>query len=234
MTRSASVGKTFASKGIFGLLLGLLWSGVAAAASFPCEKAQSRIEKAICADAQVSELDEYLGRYYQAARDALRESAPCLAADQRQWLSAVRNPCQDAACLKKAYLERLGELHAIQPAASSLRNVALPSVPALAWIIPPAADNVAAPPRPGAKPLVAKGRVINEVEKGDGFLLRTAEGATHILLLAMFLDGPSADYLTVLAKNPAATFLARGHAATDPRGNVHYEPSRCVFLYRLP
>jgi hypothetical protein len=21
--------------------------------------------------------------------------------------------------------------------------------------------------------------------------------------------------------------------ATDPRGNVYYEPSRCVFLYRL-
>ena len=221
-------------RAIFCLLASLLWSAAAAAASFPCEKAQSRIEKAICADAEVSQLDEYLGRYYHAARDALRESAACLAADQRQWLGSVRNACQDAACLKKVYLERLGELHAIQPGASSLRNVALPAVPSLAWIIPPAGDNVAAPPRPGAKPLVASGRVVNEVEKGDGFVLRTAEGAAHILLLTMFFDGPSVDYLTVLAKDPAATFLARGHGATDPRGNVYYEPSRCVFLYRLP
>ena len=49
---------------VLGVLLGLLWSAGAAAASFPCEKAQTRIEKAICADKEVSDLDEYLGRYY--------------------------------------------------------------------------------------------------------------------------------------------------------------------------
>ena len=84
-----------------------------------------------------------------------------------------------------------------------------------------------------AKPLVARGHVINDLEKGDGFVLRTAEGATHILLLAMFFDGASVDALNALARQPGATFLARGHAANDPRGNVYYEPSRCVFLYRL-
>jgi uncharacterized protein len=215
-------------------MLGLLWSGAAAAASFPCEKAQSRIEKAVCADAEVSQLDEYLGRYYQAARGTVREAGSCLAAEQRLWLSSVRNACQDAACLKKVYLARLGELHPMQPGASSLRNVALPAVPALVWIIPPAGDNVAAPQRPGAKPLVARGRVVNELEKGDGFVLRTAEGATHILLLTMFFDDPTVGYLNLFAKEPAATFLARGHGATDSRGNVYFEPSRCVFLYRLP
>jgi len=218
---------------ILSLLFGLLWSTAAAAASFPCEKAQSRIEKAICADAEVSDLDEYLGRYYFAARDSVREAAPCLAADQKQWLSTVRNACQDAACLKKVYLERLGELHAIQPGATSLRNVALPAVPTLAWIIPPAADKVAAPPRPGAKPLVASGRVINDLEKGDGFVLRTADGTTHILLLTMFFDDPTVGYLTLFAKE-SATFLARGHATANSSGRVYYEPSRCVFLYRLP
>lgn len=219
---------------IASLLLGLLWSAAAAAASFPCEKAQSRIEKAICADEEVSTLDEYLGRYYPAARDTLREAGSCLAADQRQWLSSVRNACADAACLKKVYLERLGELHALQPGATSLRNVALPAVPTLAWIIPPAGDNVAAPPRPGAKPLIATGRVINDLEKGDGFVLRTADGTIHILLLTMFFDDPSVGYLSLFAKEPAARFLARGHAAVNSRGVVYYEPSRCVFLYRLP
>jgi uncharacterized protein YecT (DUF1311 family) len=216
------------------LLLALVWSTSTAAASFPCDRAQSRVEKAICADAEVSTLDEYLGRYYHAARATLRDAAPCLAADQKQWLSSVRNACADAGCLKKVYLGRLSELHPLQPGATSLRNVELPPVPALAWIIPPAADNVAAPPRPGAKPLVAKGRVINDIVQGDGFVLRTAEGASHVLLLAMFLDGPSGDMLDALAKEPSATFLARGHAAVGSRGNTYYEPSRCVFLYRLP
>jgi uncharacterized protein len=62
----------------------LFWSITSLAASFPCGKAQSRVEKAICADAEVSTLDEHLGRYYQAARSALRQAAPCLAADSRR------------------------------------------------------------------------------------------------------------------------------------------------------
>jgi uncharacterized protein len=214
---------------ILGLLLGLMWSAAAEAASFPCEKAQSRIEKAICADAEVSDLDEYLGRYYAAARSVLGRAGDCMRADQQQWLREVRNSCADAACLKKAYLERLGVLDPLQPGASALRNVELPRVPALAWIIPP----VEAPPKPAAKPLVARGRVVNEVVSGDGFVLRTAEGVTHILMLSMLLDSPSDVHLESFAK-ANATFLARGHEAKDPRGNVYYEPSRCVFLYRLP
>lgn len=214
---------------VLGLLLGLLCTASAAAASFACEKAQTRIEKAICADAEVSDLDEYLGRYYAAARSVLGRAGDCMRADQQQWLREVRNACADAACLKKAYLERLGALDPLQPGASALRNVELPRVPALAWIIPP----VEAPPRPAAKPLVARGRVANEVVSGDGFVLRTAEGATHILMLSMLLDSPSDVHLESFAK-AGASFLARGHEAKDPRGNVYYEPSRCVFLYRLP
>ena len=50
----------------------------------------------------------------------------------------------------------------------------------------------------------------------------------------MFLEGDTAQQLSVLAKVPNAVYLARGYAATDARGKIHYEPSRCVFLYRLP
>lgn len=218
----------------FSLAAALACSAPALAASFDCAKAQSRVEKAICADAEVSTLDEHLARYYAAARSTLGRAADCMRADQMQWLRAVRNTCADAACLKKAYLERLGELDALQPGASALRNVELPRVPALVWIIPPAEDNVAAPPRPSAKPLVARGRVVNDIVQGDGFVLRTAEGATHILMLAMFLESPTDTRLEVLAKQANATFLARGHEARGSDGKAYYEPSRCVFLYRLP
>jgi uncharacterized protein len=215
------------------LLLALTWSIQAAAASFPCDKAQSRIEKAICADAEVSTLDEHLDRYYQAARATLQGAVQCLAADQRQWLGSVRNACKDAGCLRKVYLERLSELDALQPGATALKNVALPKVPALVWIIPAARDNAAAPPKPNARPLVVRGELVDDLTRGDGFLLRGAQGST-LLAMVMFLDGDTAQRLGVLAKVPNALYLARGYAATDPKGKIYYEPSRCVFLYRLP
>ena len=102
------------------------------------------------------------------------------------------------------------------------------------WIIPPAQDKLAAPPKPGANPLLAKGRLIDDISRGDGFVLRTAEGTSHLLVLLMFLDGETGERLTTFAKEPNATFFARGHAATDSGGRTYYEPSRCVFLYRLP
>jgi len=214
-------------------LLALACSAPAAAASFDCGKAQSRIEKAICADAEVSTLDEHLARYDQAARSALQVSAQCLAADQRQWLSGTRNTCKDSGCLKKVYLERLSELDALQPGATALKNVTLPKVPALVWIIPAARDSVAAPPTPSARPLVVRGQLVDDLTNGDGFFLRGAQGAT-LLAMVMFLEGDTAQQLAVLAKVPNALYLARGHAATDPKGRIYYEPSRCVFLYRLP
>ena len=211
----------------------LFWSVTALAASFPCDKAQSRIEKAICADAEVSTLDEHLAQYYQAARAALQGAVQCLAADQRQWLSSVRNACKDAACLRKVYLARLSELDALQPGATALKNVALPRVATLVWIIPAARDNVAAPPKPNARPLVVRGELVDDLTQGDGFLLRGAKGTTLFAML-MFLEGDTAQQLSVLAKVPNAVYLARGYAATNASGKIHYEPSRCVFLYRLP
>jgi len=214
------------------LLLAVSCSGSTLAASFPCEKAQSRIEKAICADAELSQLDDYLARYYGGARAGLGSGASCLAADQRRWLSEVRNPCADAACLKKAYLERLGELHPLQPGATSLRNLELPRVPALVWIIPPAQDTVAAPPKPNAPPLEVRGELFDDIAQGDGFVLRGAQGST-LLVMLMFLEPATAQQLSMLAKMPNNSYLARGQAATSG-GKIYYEPSRCVFLYRLP
>ena len=91
------------------VLLALLVPCAASAASFDCKKAATRVEKAICADAQLSELDEHLGRFYFAARERLAENASCVAAEQREWIRR-RNACADAACLRQAYLERLAGL----------------------------------------------------------------------------------------------------------------------------
>jgi uncharacterized protein len=51
-------------------------ANIAAAQSFDCAKAQTRVEKMVCADRAIAELDEYLGRYY--AGRARRSPAPRL------------------------------------------------------------------------------------------------------------------------------------------------------------
>jgi uncharacterized protein len=101
------------------------------AQSFDCRKAQTRSEKMICADAAIAELDEHLGRYYAAGRAALERGASCLQSDQAQWLKTTRDACQDASCLKTAYLNRLAELDPLQPGATAIRNIELPRVPSL-------------------------------------------------------------------------------------------------------
>lgn len=207
------------------------WAAVGDAASFPCEKARSKVEKVICADPELSQLDWYLGAYYEGARYALQDGADCLKTDQLHWLKAVRNVCADRSCLKAAYLVRLSELDGFQPGASVIKDRELPDGPSLVWVIPPAGDTVAAPPNPRAKPLEARGKLVNEISNGDGFILRTPAGNSYLLVMLMFLDG--AGPLDELAKDSQATYLARGYGVTNERGTF-FEPSRCTYLYRLP
>lgn len=203
------------------------------AQSFDCKKAQSRVEKLICGNDTLKELDEYLGRYYAAGRAELGEAASCLESDQAQWLKSTRDACMDAACLESAYLNRLSELDALQPGATALKNLTLPHAPALVWIVPPAGDKVAAPPKPNARPFEATGVVVNEVATGDGFMLQTKEGAKIPLVLAMFVDGPTQPRLEALAQEKNANYRARGFAASDGK-RTYFEPSRCTFIHRMP
>ena len=218
------------------VLLGII--NTTFAASFDCKKAQSRVEKMICADTNLSELDEHLGRYYESARIELQGSEACFKTDQTQWLKSVRNKCSDNTCLRTAYLNRLSELDALQPGANAIKYMNLPHVPTLVWIIPPALDKVAAPPNSKAKLFEATGTLVDEM-KGNpnfeyGFVLRAKDGTIYPLVLLMFLDGKTPDYLSSLARQKGATFTVRGHAANDEKGKTYFEPSRCVFIYRIP
>lgn len=78
-------------------------------ASFDCAKASSVIEKMICTDRQLSDLDEKLGSSYRNAASNAKTSM-AVKARQRAWLIEVRNKCQDAPCLERAYTMRLAEL----------------------------------------------------------------------------------------------------------------------------
>jgi uncharacterized protein len=214
----------------------LIAASSSAAQSFDCAKAQTPVEKMICGDAGLRELDEYMGRYFGAARATAAGAEACLQSNQREWLKDTRDACKDAACLRQAYLARLAELDPLQPGATAIKKIELPRVPSLVWIVPPALDRVAAPPNPKAVVFEAAGALVDEIAspKGEGFVIRTVGGMTVPLMMLMFLEEPTQTQLGILAKESGATFRARGFAATDSSGRRYFEPSRCTFLYRLP
>jgi len=213
-------------------LVAVLLAGAAQAASFPCEKARTAVEKTICGNPELSALDEHLGRYYAAARAALKPADSCLVGDQRNWLRARRDACKDAGCLRQVYLQRLAELDPLQPGVTRIRNIELPAVGALVWIVPPAQDQVAAPPSRQAKPLVARGAILDEVAGGDGYVLRAQDGKRTLIVALMFLEGPTTQTLASLAK-AGGEYELRGYAESGPDGSAHFAPSRCVFVHRV-
>lgn len=96
----------------------LLMLTAAHAASFDCHKAATGVEKMICADAELSQLDEKLTTVY---RSALTKAAPYPAAikdlkkTQRDWLVYTQQRCSDTACLKAAYNYRIAQLAPAAP-----------------------------------------------------------------------------------------------------------------------
>jgi uncharacterized protein len=210
-------------------LLALAAAPGAFAAGFDCARASSATERAICASPRLSELDEHLGRYYAAARMEIKDAAHCLQADQQAWL-VRRNRCGDARCLEDIYKDRLAELDPLQPGATALRQE-LPRRPGLVWIVPPAADKVAAPANPKAVPGEFSGVLLDEVATGDGFVVRSHAGERRLVTMLMFLEPATASRLASLARDSGSTVLVRGHVAGEGSGK-HFEPSRCTFIYR--
>lgn len=78
-------------------------------AGFDCGKASTPIEKMICSDSQLSELDSLMTEAYGIA---MKDSGDpdSLKAEQRSWLTAKRNRCPDVECLKQSYHERIAQL----------------------------------------------------------------------------------------------------------------------------
>jgi uncharacterized protein len=79
-------------------------------ASFDCRKAVTAVEKLICGDKELRELDASMSqRYKQMVPPDDIESDKTME-DQRNWLKNVRNKCATADCLKLAYRERINVL----------------------------------------------------------------------------------------------------------------------------
>jgi hypothetical protein len=78
-------------------------------ASFDCAKAKTKIDKLVCGDPKLSELDEKVSARYKKVLELspVREDSK---EQQREWVKGSRNTCKDAACLERAYASRISEL----------------------------------------------------------------------------------------------------------------------------
>jgi len=97
------------------------------AASFDCTKALSGVEQRVCANKELSELDEQLNSIYKMVLKASANPTE-LRQTQREWLEKKRNGCNDPGgrvhagidyCLKPRYQSRIIELGALR---TSLEN----------------------------------------------------------------------------------------------------------------
>lgn len=102
------------------VLAGLAAPGALAAPNFDCTQASDPIEKTICSDPKLSEMDRKLAARYRADLSKLSAEAQVEVRDsQRQWLKYVRTVCDTTVlpkelvfrptetCLEEAYQDRI-------------------------------------------------------------------------------------------------------------------------------
>jgi uncharacterized protein len=89
--------------------ISLAWMPYVHSASFDCAKAKTKIDKLVCGDPKLSDLDDKLSALYKKALE-LSPVPEDSKEQQREWVKGWRNICKDAACLERAYASRISEL----------------------------------------------------------------------------------------------------------------------------
>jgi len=86
----------------------VMFVSTAQAVSFDCQKAKTFIEKSICQNPDLSQLDDELGSLYQLALTDNKNPA-VFKKQQLGWLKQ-RDTCQTVDCVKKSYKQRIAIL----------------------------------------------------------------------------------------------------------------------------
>lgn len=111
----------------WALIVSCALVGQVSAASFDCARSKAVVEKIICADDELSKLDDELVVTYRAAQQSDGKSTKAVQQAQRGWLKE-RNRCTDRGCLLGSYTYRLWQLASPDPAHSSATGM-LPLAP---------------------------------------------------------------------------------------------------------
>lgn len=91
---------------LLSVLVLLIFPITVIGASFDCKKSCTFVEQAICINKRLSKLDDKLAEEYKKAIE-IAFAPDVLKQEQRDWLDNERNVCQDVACLKRVYKERI-------------------------------------------------------------------------------------------------------------------------------
>lgn len=114
-----------------GATISLTWAGLSVAASFDCSKASTDTEKAICADPQLSKLDDILAELYRLKKtidyssmelskrsdtnNFPKFSRKSTQDEQLAWIENVQKDCYGATnCLVRVYLSRIQDFFDIE------------------------------------------------------------------------------------------------------------------------
>lgn len=80
-------------------------------ASFDCSKASSSVEKMICNNVMLSELDEQLGKQYkEVLNNASDDNKILIKKEQKSWMKDEQKICKTNTCLERAYISRISAL----------------------------------------------------------------------------------------------------------------------------
>src|SRR5689334_18281490 len=184
---------------------------------------------AAAGELSLPELDVWVNRYVAGASAALRENAACLREDQDRWAKA-RDACGDDECRRNAALDRLAELHGLQPGINLKRELPLPARATLLWAIAPAADPELRPRTVSRVKRVA-GRF---VYPGDGgYFVESTPSERTFVVGELGLDGIDAMILPTIVKLNAESRISASGRVIEGKVPM-FDRRYCIFLHRLP
>lgn len=193
-----------------------------------CAKPGTPAERLVCANPELRALDDRLGRFYGTALDFM-DGSLCMKNDQRAWMADVRDKCTTTACLRDAYLKRLGALSLLQPGMNGANASDLPVTPRLRLFVPPV-DPVDASRIAGSAPFEGRGVIGYEMNKG-GFVLDTLDGTVHAIISDLAIDPGSHAGLDQLRAARTKVLVIGRHGLVDktlPAFDNHF----CIAIFQ--
>jgi uncharacterized protein len=205
--------------------ISLVWMASVHSASFDCAKAKTKIDKLVCGDAKLSELDEKLSGLYKKALE-LSPVPEDSKEQQRDWVKGSRNTCKDAACLEEAYASRISELE------KDLKNLsAKPSLekPLLTLPARPSEERIDAT-IVKKEPLELTGRVTADHDAAGGKYDINSAKTNYTIRYVWDLTDVQKDILDKIQEANQYVIL-KGQLVTYQDGSKNIDPDSIVQIY---
>jgi uncharacterized protein len=201
------------------------------AASFDCAKASTLVEKAICSESQLSDLDDSLQQSYKKAMASTHDAA-ALKSDQRAWLTNVRNKCPDSACLKRVYTERVASLSNASHNSANVPNQATTATAGSPLVSIKAVPETT--PDKGIKsryPFEMVGKIEFGHDAAGGKYVVSNGKKEYSLGYVWFIDDATQDQLVKISES-GATVTVKGTLKVRKDGSADFDNADSIRIYK--